>query len=91
MKFAIRAEYACGHPSRAIVHGTCRPHRLREDLERLVAKAAADGDLVSFQCDCGRGAAYVEVVVDGRVVERVPASRFRDVPGARLTRVIKDD
>jgi hypothetical protein len=83
----VRAEYACGHAGRVIFSGCsgrCRPRKLSADLRRLIA-AVIEGNEVDFKCPCGREAAFVEIVLDGKIIHRQPASAFRNVPGARLT------
>ena len=83
MKFEVRAEYACGHQSRIVASGDCnKPETLTADLTR---NAGAEEE-VNFNCRCGRGAAFVEIILDGRIISREPASAFLGVAGARLTK-----
>ena len=86
MKVEMRAEYACGHSPRSIVNQTINPANLREELARIV-QPDADGE-VKFTCDCGRGAAYVEIWIDGKLRSRAPASAF--IGKGRVSRVQRD-
>lgn len=80
----VRAEYACGHHPRVITSGKCRPESLHEDMRRMSLRAVTDG-MIDFNCHCGHGAAFVEIVLDGKIIDRTPASKFTTMPGARVT------
>lgn len=90
MRVEVRAEYVCGHGDRVIASGRCRPRHLSADLKAMVDRATSGGD-VGFKCPCGRGAAYVEIRVDGKLISRRPAASFLGAPGARLSRRPAED
>lgn len=84
MRLKLMAEYACGHEPKVIVEGKVNPASIKADLKRL-ADGVTTGGMVNFRCHCGRGAAFVEVWLDGRIIARTPASAFRGMEGAKLT------
>lgn len=85
MSLEVWAEYACGHESRIVASGKCRASHLKDDLAIIVMQAMTQGEVL-FNCSCGRGAAYVEIRLDGNIINRTPASAFLGDPGARLTK-----
>jgi hypothetical protein len=84
VKITIRSEYACGHRPRVIAERKVRMHQLKADLAAMLVDQSSGG-VLNFNCKCGRGAAFVEVLVNDHIVQRTLASAFRGQAGAIVT------
>ena len=84
MRLEVKAEYACGHPTRVVSQGECRRETMRADLKRITDASSKDG-VMDFNCHCGRGAAFIELWLDGRLIDRTPASAFLGTEGVKMT------
>jgi hypothetical protein len=86
MNAQVRAEYACGHENKIIVSGEVDPRYVARDVAKMTQEAIGEDGFVSFKCHCGRGAAFWETVIDGKVIARIPASYFANNTTAIVTK-----
>lgn len=89
MKVQVRAEYACGHDPRIICSKRIMGHHISRGIREMVEEVTEE-NVVSFNCHCGRGCAYVELIVDGKIISRTPAAHFMGKPGCRGSFVKKE-